>query len=83
MRVRSYSDAEAHIRHLLALPGVSQTSQFTIFGQYQLGRILDLQGRREEALACYRKVLELPDQHDAHRLASEAIQKPPRPEDLD
>jgi hypothetical protein len=83
MRVRSYSDAEAHIRQLLALPGVSQTSQFTIFGQYQLGRILDLQGRREEALACYRKVLELPDQHDAHRLASEAIQKPPRPEDLD
>ena len=39
-------------------------------------RIYDLQGRRERALAEYRNVLELPDEHDAHRLAREAIETP-------
>ena len=51
-------------------------SRFVVFGHYQLGRVLDILGRREEALAHYRAMLDLPEQHDSHTLAREAIATP-------
>lgn len=41
-----------------------------------LGRVYDLLGRRDDALAAYRQVLELPDRHDSHLLAREGLQTP-------
>ena len=76
MRTDALDSAEAAFRRLLALPLSAEQARFRIFSHYQLGRIFDLQGRREEALVQYRRVLELPDQYDAHRLAKERIATP-------
>jgi len=43
-----------------------------------LGRVLDLAGRRDEALAVYRRALELPDQPTAHDEARAALATPYR-----
>jgi len=82
MRTGAYDEAEKVLRDLLALELPPSDSRFVIFSHYQLGRLLDIQGRRDDALAEYRRVLELPDQHDAHRLAREAIDSPITPEHL-
>ncbi len=82
MRIRKYDAAETHLKRLLGLPLVPKDSRFAIFGRYQRGRLFDIQSRREEALAEYRLVLELPDQFDAHRLAKEAIETPVTTESL-
>jgi tetratricopeptide (TPR) repeat protein len=82
MRTGDYAEAESILRGLLELQLEPSHSRFVIFSHYQLGRLLDVQGRREDAIAEYRKVLELPDQHDAHRLAREAIESPITPEHL-
>ncbi|HEX6852892.1 MAG TPA: tetratricopeptide repeat protein [Candidatus Polarisedimenticolaceae bacterium] len=76
MRTNALDAAEAAFRRLLSLPLASGESRFRIFSHYQLGRIFDVQGRREEALAQYRRVLELPDEYDAHRLARERLESP-------
>ncbi len=83
MRVRSYPSAESHLRRLLSLSLDPADSYFVSFGHYQLGRLFDVQGRRDDALQEYRKVLELPDRHDAHRLAREAIDRPVTEDQLD
>jgi len=82
MRTGEYADAESILRGLIALSLEPSHSRFVIFSHYQLGRLLDVQGRREDALAEYRIVLEMPDQHDAHHLAREAIESPITPEHL-
>jgi hypothetical protein len=82
MRTGDYAEAESTLRGLLKLSLKPSDSRFVIFSHYQLGRLLDVQGRRDEALAEYRRVLDLPDQHDAHRLAREAIESPVTPEHL-
>jgi tetratricopeptide (TPR) repeat protein len=83
MRIKRYAAAEEHLKRILSLPLEPKDSRFIIFGHYQLGRLYDVQSRREEALAEYRKVLELPDQKDAHRLAKEAMETPATPESLE
>ncbi len=83
MRTDAFPEAERTLKRLLALPLAGRASQFRIFGHYQLGRVYDLAGRREEALAEYRKVLELPDDSDAHRLARERIESPATKDQLD
>jgi len=45
--------------------------------------VYDLAGKREEALAEYRQVLELPDDHGAHELARQRIASPATPEHLE
>ena len=82
MRTGDFPGAERDLRALLALDLRGADSTFVIFGHYQLGRLFDVQGRRAEALEQYRRVLELPDQKDAHRVAREAIETPVRPEQL-
>ncbi len=77
MRLKDYAHAEADLQRLIAqetarAPGTT----FVVYGHYQLGRVYDLQGRRELALSEYRKVLELPDIKDSRRLAQEAIDSP-------
>jgi len=49
--------------------------------QLHLGQVFDLEGRREDAKSAYRRVLELPDQTQAHReaqagLAAAYVSKP-------
>jgi tetratricopeptide (TPR) repeat protein len=77
MRLKDYARAEADLQKLIAqettrAPGTT----FVVYGHYQLGRVYDLEGRRQLALAEYRKVLELPDIKDSRRLAQEAIDSP-------
>jgi tetratricopeptide (TPR) repeat protein len=82
MRTGEYEEAESTLRGLLKLPLGPSDSRFVVFSHYQLGRLLDVQGRRDDAVAEYRRVLDLPDLHDAHRLAREAIESPVTPEHL-
>ena len=82
MRIRKYDAAETHLKRIVGLPLGPKDSRFAIFGRYQLGRLFDIQSRREDALAEYRLVLELPDQFDAHRLAKEAMETPATAESL-
>lgn len=83
MRADAFADAEKNLRRILALDLGAAESRFKIFSHYQLGRVLDLQGRREEALTEYRTVLTLPDVSDAHRLAQERIASPATREQLE
>jgi hypothetical protein len=75
MRTGEYDPCE---ENLLALLGSSLPDhhRLVVFGHYQLGRLYDIQGRREEALQQYRRVLELPDLHNSHRSAREGIETP-------
>jgi tetratricopeptide (TPR) repeat protein len=82
MRLGRYADAEKHLGRLLALD-LPDDSRFRIFGTWDLGRIYDLQGRRDEALAQYRRVLELPDLFELHLLARDALEYPVTPESLE
>jgi tetratricopeptide (TPR) repeat protein len=83
LRSGAYASAESHLARLLRLPLSREQSRFVIFGHYQLGRVYDVRGKRDDALREYRKVLALEDQRDAHRLAREAIAKPVTPDQLD
>lgn len=75
MRTGDYDGAVEDLEKLLKSVTDSR-SRFVVFGHYQLGRVLDILGRREEALAHYRAMLDLPDQHDSHTLSREAIATP-------
>ena len=68
-------DAETHLRQLLegAAADPAGAERYVIFGHYQLGRVLERQGKRDEAHAQYRTVLGLPDRHGSHRMAREAL----------
>lgn len=76
MRAGELDRAEAAFRRLLSLPLASGQSRFRIFAMYQMGRIFDVQGRRDEAIAQYRRMLELPDEYGAHQLARERLETP-------
>ena len=75
MRTGDYDGVVKDLERLLDLEQ-DPRSRFVVFAHYQLGRVYDIQGRRDEALRHYRAMLELPDQGDAHRLALEAIETP-------
>lgn len=83
MRADALPDAEKVLRRILATEEERLDPRFRIFSHYQLGRVLDLMGRRDDALAEYRAVLALPDQNDAHRLARERVRSPATREHLD
>ena len=70
--------AEAHLRKLLELAagGATVAERYVIFGHYQLGRVLERQGRGEAARQEFRTVLTLPDRHGSHRMAQEALGTP-------
>ena len=83
MRGTDLGGAEATLRRLLSLTLPPDGARFRIFGHYQLGRVLDIAGRRAEALAEYDKVLALPDDHGAHDLARERKLSPATRDQLD
>jgi hypothetical protein len=76
MRADDLGGAESSLKSILAAQLSPEDSRFKIFGHYQLGRVLDLAGRRAEALKEYDAVLALPDDHGAHALARERKVKP-------
>ena len=51
-------------------------SYFRVFGRLRQGQALDAAGRRDEALARYREVLEMRDYADAHERARGYIERP-------
>jgi hypothetical protein len=83
MRLNDYAKAEAELQKLIAQETArAPRTKFVVYGHYQLGRVYDLQGRRQLAVAEYRKVLELPDIMDSRRLAQELIAVPVTEESL-
>lgn len=83
MRSGDLRGAETTLKALIAGPRPADGSQFLIFGHYQLGRVYDLAGRREEALKEYDAVLSLPDEHGAHDLARERKASPATKDQLE
>ena len=82
MRVPDYSGAERSLRKVLDAD-LAPGDPLNVFGYFQLGRLYDLMGRREAALEAYRRVLALPDVHDSHRSAEDAIATPLTPDRLE
>ena len=82
MRIPDYAAAERNLRKVIRA-GLPENDPLHVFGYYQLGRLYDLMGRRDDALEAYRKVLALPDVHDSHRSAQDAIATPYTPERLE
>ncbi len=83
MRAGEYDRAESDLRRVIEIAAAGKATHLAVFGTFQLGRLLDVRGRREEALAEYRKVLEMPDVQDSRRLAAEAIETPATKESLE
>jgi len=83
IRTEAYPEAGRNLRKILSLTLAKKDSHLAVFSHYQLGRLFDVQGKRDEALVEYRKVLEMPDVRDAHRLAREAIATPVTRDHLD
>jgi tetratricopeptide (TPR) repeat protein len=75
IRAEEFEGAESTLRGLLevASRAVDAPDRYLIFGHYQLGQVLELTGRPEQAREQYRTVLELPDRHDSHRMARESL----------
>jgi tetratricopeptide (TPR) repeat protein len=82
MRTGSYAAAERNLRAILD-GGLPDDDPLVVFGHYQLGRLYDIQGRRDDAVREYRRVLELPDVRDSHRSATEALEAPFTPDRLE
>lgn len=82
MRFADYQTAEHNLQRILDA-SLAPGDPLNVFGHYQLGRLYDLMGRREAALEAYRDVLALPDVHDSHRAAEDAIATPYTPERLE
>jgi hypothetical protein len=74
--VESGQDEQAESR-LLRLVGLSvgpEDSRYVVFGYYQLGRAYENMGRLEKAEKAYESMLQMPDEHGAHRMAREALE---------
>ena len=83
MRAGDLAGAATTLKGLLASDLKPEEARFRVFGHYQLGRVYDLLGRREEALREYDAVLSLPDDHGSHSLATERKTTPATKDDLD
>jgi tetratricopeptide (TPR) repeat protein len=83
MRADDLGGAETSLKAIITAKLAPADSRFRIFGHYQLGRVLDLAGRRAEALTEYDAVLALPDEHGAHALARDRKTKPATREQLE
>ena len=68
------ADARRSLEQLVGLDVGPGESRYVIFGHYQLGLLLRAQGQEELAAVQLRRVLELPDQFEAHRMAREALE---------
>lgn len=68
-------EAERWLLRLVELSVAPQETRYVIFGYYQLGRAYENIGRLEKAQDAYRRMLDLPDEYDAHRTAREAIER--------
>lgn len=82
MRTGEYDDAERNLREVLTFD-LADDDPLRVFGHYQLGRLYDIRGERERAVTEYRAVLALPDVHDSHRSAQDALRDPYTPERLE
>jgi tetratricopeptide (TPR) repeat protein len=65
--------AEKRFQRLLELQVAPEQTRYVIFAHYQLGKLYDGRGKRNRARAHYLAMLELPDEHGAHRKAREAL----------
>ncbi len=67
-------DALPHLRAVMTLPGANP--DLATLAQLRLGEGHDLAGRRAEAVAAYRAVLQKPNAFDSHARAQARLKKP-------
>lgn len=77
-----YAGAQGDLERLLAAELGEEQRPVEAFAHLQLGRIHDLLGRRDAALAQYRLVLSYPDVAGTHGLAQAGLERPVTPDDL-
>jgi tetratricopeptide (TPR) repeat protein len=75
-RMRRFALAQAQLQDSIDNPATLGTER--ALSELRLGQIMDLAGRRQEALEHYRRVLGLQDVDNSHELARSFIQKPYR-----
>jgi hypothetical protein len=83
MRVDRLDDAQKHLRQILESAtdeAGGSPDRYVIFAHYQLGQVLERLGNTSQAREQYRAVLDLPDRHDSHRMAREALEAGARAE---
>jgi tetratricopeptide (TPR) repeat protein len=80
IRLGRWEEAETLLRKVVEIAQRTGSLRYQLVGLYDLGRVLDYQGKRERAIEAYRAVLALPDQRDMHALAQTAIYAPLTPE---
>ena len=74
IEIARYDEARQQLHGLLEMSPAPEPSWLRIFSRYQLARIDDFEGNVEAAVRGYRAVLEMPDEHDAHRRARSALE---------
>ena len=80
IRLGQWEEAESLLRNVVATAQRTGSLRYQLVGLYDLGRVLDYQGKREQAIEAYRAVLALPDQREMHALAQAAVYAPLTPE---
>ncbi len=75
MKTGAYREATEELRKILD-GGAGRTGALTVHALLQLGRAYDLLDRRDDALAAYRQVLELPNRYHSHISAREGLDTP-------
>lgn len=70
-----YREAQRRLLRLVDLTVGPGETRYVIFGYYQLGRAYESLQDRKKAEGAYERMLELPDEHDAHRMAREALEQ--------
>jgi tetratricopeptide (TPR) repeat protein len=73
-RMRRFGPAQAQFQECIDNPATPATER--ALSELRLGQIMDLDGRRQEALEHYHRVLELRDVDNSHELARSFLQKP-------
>ena len=74
--MKDYAQAEKWFR--LALSGNSSPARSRVAALLELGKTLDLAGRRAEAVEQYRLVQQAADYDNAHREAAQYLNRPYR-----
>jgi hypothetical protein len=77
IRAEESGAAEKRFLRLAELEVAPQHNRYVIFAHYQLGKLYDGRGKHKKARTHYLAMLELPDEHDAHSKAREALGEAP------
>jgi tetratricopeptide (TPR) repeat protein len=77
--IGKFDKALNSFQKIIDLKGKNKQAQnFSVLSHIRRGQVFDLQGRRELALAEYKKAIELPDYQGSHKQAKKYLEQPYR-----